>query len=140
MISDARKIMSEEPGLRPGVPESVVPSPEDLADDDILLNSLCEFDILYCLIVDTQGQHRGEAYPAASALHQYRSDPAFALVATDIKARGEMFPAISEKEVAQSIKRVFYSAKQQSFNFGGYWSSLPFAAEQFVAERVKYPM
>jgi len=52
MISAARDLMSEQPSTRPDVPESAVPDPIDLAHDDVLLNSLCQFDILYCLILD----------------------------------------------------------------------------------------
>src|SRR5690625_90795 len=134
--SDARKLMSENADLRRDVPESGVRRSEDRTDDDILLNSLCQFDILYCSIVETQGEHRAGAYPAAPALHQYRSDPAFELVATDMKARADMFPDISEKQIAESISLVFEGAKRESFNFGGYWSSLPIAAEQFTSEHI----
>lgn len=132
MISAARDLMSDEPHLRPDLPDSAIPDPAQLMDNDILLNSLCQFDILYCLIVAAEGQHDGGAYPAASALNQYRADPAFNVVSGDAVARAEMFSKSNKQIIAQALTDVFTTAKEQSYKYGGFWRSLPQGAQQFV--------
>lgn len=136
MISAARVLMSEQPALRPDVPGSAVPDPGDLAHDDALFNSLCQFDILYCLIVAAEGKHHGSGYPAASAMNQDRSDPAFEVVASDPDARAAMFPTSDERKVAEAMTQVFTSAERESFGFGGHWWSLPQVAQRFVSNHL----
>jgi len=136
MISAARVLMSEQPAMRPDVPDSAVPDPGDLAHDDALFNSLCQFDILYCLIVAAEGQHHGSGYPAASAMNQDRADPAFEVVATDADARATMFPASDERKIAEAMTQVFTSAERESFGFGGHWWSLPQGAQRFVSNHL----
>lgn len=132
MISAARDLMSEQPAMRPDVPDSAVPDPSDLAHNDVLLNSLCQFDILYCLIVAVEGQHHGSGYPAASAMNQDRADPAFEVVASDTDAREAMFPSCDDRKIAEAMTQVFASAERESFGLGGHWWSLPHGAQQFV--------
>lgn len=132
MISAARVLMSEQPSMRPDVPDSAVPDPGDLAHDDVLFNSLCQFDILYCLIVTAEGQHHGSGYPAASAMNQDRANPAFDVVAIDVDARAALFPASDARTIAEAMTEVFSNATRESFGFGGHWWSLPHAAQQFV--------
>jgi len=133
MISAARDLMSEQPAMRPDVPDSAVPDPSDLAHDDALFNSLCQFDILYCLIVAAEGQHHGSGYPAASAMNQDRADPAFEVVAGDAAAREALFPTSDERKIAEAMAQVFTSAERESFGFGGHWWSLPQGAQRFVS-------
>ncbi|MFJ6300085.1 AlbA family DNA-binding domain-containing protein [Pseudarthrobacter oxydans] len=136
MISAARVLMSEQPATRPDVPDSAVPDPGDLAHDDALFNSLCQFDVLYCLIVAAEGQHHGSGYPAASAMNQDRSDPAFEVVASDPDARAAMFPTSDERKIAEAMTQVFTSAERESFGFGGHWWSLPQVAQRFVSNHL----
>lgn len=132
MISAARDLMSEQSAMRPDVPDGAVPVPSELAHDDVLFNSLCQFDILYCLIVAAEGQHHGSGYPAASAMNQERADPAFEVVADDADARGAMFPKSDDHSIAEAMIQVFASAERESFGFGGHWWSLPHGAQRFV--------
>jgi hypothetical protein len=136
MISAARVLMSEQPAMRPDVPDSAVPDPGDLGHDDALFNSLCQFDILYCLIVAAEGQHHGHGYPAASAMNQDRANPAFEVVASDPDARAAMFPTSDERKIAEAMTQVFTSAERESFGFGGHWCSLPQGAQRFVSNQL----
>ncbi|MDV5998648.1 putative DNA binding domain-containing protein [Kocuria rhizophila] len=137
MISAARVLMSEQPALRPDVPDSAVPDPGDLAHDDALFNALCQFDILYCLIVAAEGRHHGSGYPAASAMNQDRADPAFEVVATDPDARAALFPTSDKRKIAEAMTQVFASAERESFGFGGHWWSLPQVAQRFVSNHLR---
>lgn len=132
MISAARVLMSEHQAMRPDIPDSAVPDSSDLTHNDALFNSLCQFDILYCLIVVAEGQHHGSAYPAASAMNQKRADPAFEVVASDPDARAAMFPTSDARKIAETMTQVFTSAERESFGFGGFWWSLPPRAQRFI--------
>lgn len=134
MISSARVLMSERPAMRPDVPVRAVPDPSDLANKDVLLDSLCQFDILYCLIVAAEGQHHGGGYPAASAMNQDRADPAFEVVAGDLEARESMFPSSEDQTIADAIRHVYALAQRESGAFGGNWWSLPTSAQRFVTK------
>ncbi len=136
MISAARVLMSDQPAMRPDVPDGAVSDPGDLAHDDALFNSLCQFDILYCLIVAAEGQHHGSGYAAASAMNQDRADPAFEVVADDPEARAAMFPTSDEREIATAMAQVYTAARGESFGFGGHWGSLPHGAQQFVSNHL----
>jgi hypothetical protein len=136
MISAARVLMSERAAMRPDVPDSAVFAPGDLVHDDTLFNSLCQFDVLYCLIVAAEGQYHGSGYPASSSMNQDRADPAFEVVANDVDARSAMFPTSDERKVAEAMMQVFTSAERESFGFGGHWWSLPHAAQRFVSSHL----
>lgn len=136
MISAARVLMREKPPMHPDVPDSAVPDPSDLAHDDALYYALCQFDILYCLIVAAEGQHHGSGYPAAAAMNQDRAAPAFEVVASDMDARAAMFPTSDKRKIAQAMTEVFASAERESFGFGGHWWSLPQGAQRFVSNHL----
>ncbi|WP_181282161.1 AlbA family DNA-binding domain-containing protein [Arthrobacter woluwensis] len=132
MISAARELLIEQYSMRPDIPDNMLPSPGDMTDNDVLFNSLCQFDILYCMVVEAEGQHQGGAYPAAASMNQERANPAFEVVATSETARAQMFPTSDDDKIAQAMKEVFTLAKDQSHNFGGWWWSLPQEAQQFI--------
>jgi hypothetical protein len=46
LISASRQLMVAQSSMRPDVPDQLVPATGSLAGDDVLLNSLCQFDIL----------------------------------------------------------------------------------------------
>lgn len=76
MLPAARRLMVEHAPMRPDVPESRLPDNlADLKDDDVLLNSLAQFDILHCLVVAAETGDPKAAYPASSALKGCRAAP-----------------------------------------------------------------
>ena len=105
---------------------------ENLDHDDVLLNSLVQFDLAYCLIAQAEGQGQARAYPTCAAFHQTRSAPLMELIARDPAVRTELLPQSSDEQVAQAMVDVTSMAEQQSWNFGSFWSGLPDAAEIFV--------
>ncbi|MBE1515180.1 AlbA family DNA-binding domain-containing protein [Nesterenkonia halotolerans] len=136
MITAARQLMSEHSFLRPDLPDSAIPIANKLADDDVLFNSLCQFDILYCVIIENDPEDNGGAYPASSSMNQYRSDPAFVLLGSDADARKQMFPDGTDAEIAEAILTVFKVAKRESYGYGGHWWELPRLTQQFVQDHL----
>lgn len=121
MIPPARMLVMEHAAMRPDLP-SVETSADGSCDpSDRLLDSLCQFDILYCLVVAAEGKHHGDAYPASSAFRQERANPALSLVISDDDARRELLPEIDDARVAQAMYKVLEVARKQSMQLSNYW-------------------
>ncbi len=126
LISRALNLASVTPDLVPDFPEPSTTVPTVL-DDSPLLDALCQFDILWCLVAYVEGGAHHHFYPSSSAFDQRHSYPAFELVAADEEARRALFPGHSDAEVAQAIDVVADSGRRQSQNNPGFnwWDDLP---------------
>lgn len=135
MIPSARLLAIEHAAMRPYLP-SVETSIDDSYDSpDRLLDSLCQFDILYCLVIAAEGRHHGKAYPASSAFRQERANPALSLVVSNSEVRRELLPESDDARVAQAIHEVFDLAKNQSMQVqlsGDWWWNPPWDVENFI--------
>src|SRR6202007_2365041 len=88
LISASRQLTVAQSSMRPDVPDQLVPATGSLAGDDVLVNSLGQFDILYCLLVATEGQTQVRSfYPSSAAFDEPRADPALVKVAGDSAVR-----------------------------------------------------
>lgn len=135
MIPSARLLAIEHAAMRPYLP-SVETSIDDSYDSpDRLLDSLCQFDILYCLVIAAEGRHRGKAYPASSAFQQERANPALSLVVSNAEVRRELLPESDDARVAQAMHEVFELAKNQSMQLqvpDDWWWNPPWDVENFI--------
>jgi FAD/FMN-containing dehydrogenase len=110
-----------------------VPHAVNPASDDPLLNSLCQFDILYCLLVLTEGQTSVKSmYPSSAAFDETRADPALVMVAGDGAVRATLFPNSTETEIAAAIYNVVRLTMQEAFKFGGRWWGPPPSVQAFL--------
>ncbi|MGV0052604.1 hypothetical protein ACRU43_25610 [Mycobacterium colombiense] len=133
LISASRQLMISRSSMRPDLPNSLVPAAGSLAADDVLLNSLCQFDILYCLLVVAEGQTQVRSfYPSSAAFDESRADPALVKVASDATVRATLFPESPDDVVAEAIYRVVRLAMQEAFKFGGQWWGPPPSVQTFV--------
>lgn len=141
LISLARALVAHQAAFRPDYAESVaLPAAEQLAHDDWLLNSLCQFDLWWCIVaaanVEARRGHGGVFYPSCAALHQYRAQPSLQTIATDPAARSAVFPGLSDAAVATAMAIVVRAAVRESYNYGGFWEGIEGdpRVEQFVAD------
>lgn len=130
MLPSACRLMVEHAPMRPDVPESQLPDNlADLKDDDVLLNSLAQFDILHCLVVAAETGDPKAAYPASSALKGCRAAPALRRIAVDGGVRHELFAGADDCVVAQAMKEVYELAFEESKEFPednfGNWNRVP---------------
>lgn len=132
LISSARELAAEHPALRPDVTEAGVLDFAKLEHNDILLNSLCQFDLAYCLVVTAEGKGNSKGYPSCAAFYQYRANPVLEIVATDQQVRETIFPESDDAQVATAMVDVMTRAEKESFNYGGSWDGLPPAAVKFA--------
>ncbi len=129
LISLAHSLVAQEPALRPDYSENTVISPfEELADSDWLLNSMCEFDVWWCLVAATNRPARSgigaTLNPSCAAFHQYRAQPALDRVVGDSAARAEAFPGAADSAVADALAVVVQVAVEQSLQYGGWGEGL----------------
>lgn len=134
LISQARDLAATHPSLRPDVPDEIVVPAENLDHDDVLLNSLCQFDLAYCVIARAEGDGQAKGYPTCAAFHELRSAPLMEIIASDDSVRADLFPESSDEAVAQALLDVVSMAEKESWGYGGHWDGLTPAAQRFVTE------
>lgn len=129
VLSLARALVAGESALRPDYPASTeLPRGEDLSHDDWLLNSLCEFDLWWCIlaVAARKGEDSESAafYPSCSAFRQWRSHPTLRRIATEPGIREAAFGNASDEVIANSMVTVVTMAVGQSHQYGGWWDGL----------------
>jgi hypothetical protein len=134
IISAARELMTEHPAMRPDLPDANVPADADITADDVLLNSLCEFDIGYCFIIFAKGTGHGEAYPSSAAFDENRAKPMAQRIVADADVRHKLIPEATDAEVASAMFAVYEIAIRESLREGGRWWGPPPTVNQYIAE------
>ena len=128
-LSLARALVADEPAMRPDYPARTdLPPGEDLSHDDWLLNSLCEFDLWWCILAVSarRGEDSESAafYPSCAAFRQWRSHPTLRHIATESDVRETAFDNASDAVIANSMVTVVTMAVGQSHQYGGWWEGL----------------
>lgn len=132
LISAPRELLADHPAMRPDVDDDEIPEPSDaLAADDVLLNSLCQFDLAYCFIAAASGEHNGGGYPSSTALKGFRSSPIADTIVQNVTARQVMLPGVNDQDLATILTDVYQSAEREAMRYGTYWDSPP-AMNAFV--------
>lgn len=131
LIAASRQLVAKHQSMRPDIPGIV--SPDSVSDDDAVLNSLCQFDILYCLLVTLEGTTAVRSmYPSSAAFNETRADPALVSVAKDAALRATLFPNSSDADIAAGIYEVVRLCMQEALKFGGRWWGPPPSVQAFV--------
>lgn len=128
-ISMSRALALITPGLRPDYPaDAALPPLGELAENDWLLNSLCQFDLWWCLLsvadMPEGASPSGAFFPSCAALNQWRAQPTLDHIAGDEEVRRRAFGAAGDADIADAIQLVVEMAVTQSHNYGGWWSGL----------------
>ena len=127
VISRALQLATTTAELRP-----------DLVDDQglqvRLLDSLCEFDILWCVLAQaaTDRPDGMDFYPSSSELDQIHANGAFTLIASDAEARAALFPGESDQQIGTAMLYVWARANRQSWEHDGWWTTLPSGVMQWA--------
>ncbi len=134
IISAARELMVGHPALRPDLSNAQVPA-QDVTSGDRALNSLCEFDIAYCLIVGTLGSGHGSAFPSSAAFDEARAKPMAQRIVSSKGIRQRLFPGADDARIAESIDYFYVLAVIQSGNsIGSRWWDMPQSVAQWVSQ------
>jgi hypothetical protein len=95
--------------------------PDLAADDDRLLSSICQFDLLACVAGISQGKIVGSAffYPNFARYFSYRSEPAVRVLLHDSSARATLFPD-DDQDLAEALRALDEQAQQEGWKFSGW--------------------
>jgi hypothetical protein len=133
LLSAARELMADHPAMRPDLGDDEIPAADEVDSSDVLLNSLCEFDIAYCLIVFAEGTHHGSAYPSSAAFDEDRALPMTQRIVGDENTRRQLFPQATDVDIARALVEVYErSIRESGQTEGSRWSAMPQSAVAFV--------
>lgn len=124
----ARDFAVRHPALRDDLGEvDKLASDDSLPSADSMLDSLCRFDIRWCIIAAAANSDERDGkvfYPSCSALNQARAQPALTQLATDDAVRRASLPQESwtlDKHFAGAMRSVLEVAVTQSRHTGSWW-------------------
>lgn len=132
VISLGLELCTKIPALRPDVyfdleKHQILPSP--------VLDSLCEFDVLYCLIAASVSESQGfgyDFYPASVSFKQDRVDPILEHLVADTQMRDALFPEEPNSTLAMALTGVMTVAANESGRSHSFWRGLHGATQLFV--------
>lgn len=133
LISAARELIVENAAMRPDVNDDEIPPVDELAANDVLLNTLCQFDVAYCFIVAAEGTGHGSGYPSSAAFDEDRAKPIAQKIAAHLEVRRRLFPNSNDARIAAALASVYERAITESANnYGGRWWGPPPTVQQFI--------
>lgn len=133
VLSAARDLMVEHPAMRPDLTDDQVPA--EITNNDIALNSLCEFDIAYCFVVEAMGTDHGSAYPSSAAFDEDRAKPMAQRIVASADIRQQLFPSVPDSRIAEAIAEIYKLAIGESASFyGGRWWGMPPSVDNWVMQ------
>ncbi|MCL2745888.1 MAG: helix-turn-helix domain-containing protein [Coriobacteriia bacterium] len=119
MISIARRAMHVHDYLRPDLVDIDVP--EVVGANDYALDSLCQFDFLYCIWVNAHESGRGGgSYPASVYYNSSRVDSVADLVVGD-KSKGTVLAGLSDVDIAGALEKLYKTAGAESLRLRTNW-------------------
>jgi hypothetical protein len=135
LLSAARELMVGHPAMRPDIGDNEIPPIDEITAGDVLLNTLCEFDIAYCFIVAAEGTGQSLFYPSSAAFDENRAKPIALKIVDDQNVRRRLFPKSDDARVADALAHVYErTIKESQNNYGGRWWAAPPAVAAFIAE------
>ncbi|AKK27336.1 helix-turn-helix domain-containing protein [Mycobacterium sp. EPa45] len=134
IISAARELIVDHSAMRPDLDNIEFPSDTEITAHDVLLNSLCQFDLAYCFIVYTRGTGHGKAYPSSAAFNEDRATPVAQRIVSDADIRHRLIPGATDAEIAHAMREVYRVAMTQSLSEGGRWWGPPPTVDEFIGK------
>lgn len=138
LLVKARSLVVNHPELSPDIgPVRVVRSNEEFMANDVALNSLCQFDFLWCVTAKLQHPEARDGalfYPSCAALYQNRTQPIILRLATSDPVRSSVSSEHSASEWGKAMADVLHVATTQSAHYNNWWDGA--AYDQRVASFV----
>lgn len=138
LLVKARSLIVRNPELRPDIDSvKVVRSNEEFMTNDVALNSLCQFDFLWCVTAKLQHLEERDGalfYPSCAALYQNRTQPMILRLATSESLRSGVSADHSDPDWAAAMATVLHIATNQSSRYNNWWSGADY--DQRVASFV----
>ena len=109
--------------------------PDRSPDSEIILSSICQFDVLGCLAVvaDRQNLAPGNFFPSFARYRSKRSEPAFRQIISDPDMRREIFRG-SDRLLADTLSEILRYAQKEGFWYPSWDGINDQAVNSFIAE------
>jgi hypothetical protein len=129
VISLALELLNEEDCLRPDLPP----------DEERLLDSLCQFDLLACVVAmdDAESTDGRYFYPNFSRFYSQRSTPVAQRLLEDPNMRASLFRG-NDENLAIVLNELDRRALSEGMSLRG-WHGFPDSVEQFIREHLPAP-
>jgi hypothetical protein len=122
LISASRALVAAHPEMRPDLPDDLAPVVAVVNERDALMDSLCQFDALYCMLVAANPVRQSAYYPSFSGLSPRRIDPVLIAIATQPDVREDLFPGVGTEQVRGAMGAVLTFANSERGLSGNFWS------------------
>lgn len=90
-------------------------------DQDLFLNSACQFDFLQCIYALFEGQTLVDVFPSFGIFYKGRTEPIVLDLILENKSRKPIIPNIADQELAQMIVSLDTFASREFSSYNG-WS------------------
>jgi hypothetical protein len=122
LIAQAREIINRVPALRRDVaaPVDAFALGETSKRGDTLLDSLCQADLLWCLVALLHGGKRGtrDFYTSFAALYEHRIQPMVCRLLNDESVVASVFPDSTPENLREALADVLGMASSEGARFG----------------------
>lgn len=116
LIHAARAVTHRLSALRLDYPDdSAYGSTEQPANDDMLLDSICQFDAAYCVIAHADKPNGSQFYPSFCGLYARRAEPMLIRLLDDASVYENLLPSFSEEQRTQAVAEVSRAARQEGW-------------------------
>jgi hypothetical protein len=116
LIHAARAVTHRLGALRLDYPDdSGYGSTEQPSNDDVLLDSICQFDATYCVIAHADKPNGSQYYPSFCGLYARRSEPILIRLLDDASVYDDVLPGLSKEQRTQAVVEVAKAARQEGW-------------------------
>jgi hypothetical protein len=117
VISLARRHINRLPALRLDYPDDTAYKPESEPRTDGLVDSICQFDALWCVIVygSTDGARAGDFFTDFGYYYGRRAMPILERLVTDEHMRAELLPSVPDKQLGAALLEVLRMAHTRNW-------------------------
>jgi hypothetical protein len=102
---------------------------------DKVVNSMCQYDFLHCVVALAEAKERGACYPNFGGYYGYRTMPIILDLIGKGQSRGVM-SGIAEEELAEILRDLDELAKEQFFDVGG-WEHYDRVVYDFIKAKLR---
>jgi Putative DNA-binding domain len=122
VISLARGHINRLPALRLDFPDDTTYNPDTEPGSDPLVDSICQFDALWCVVVylSSDRPRPGVFYTDFGYYYARRSMPIFERLVTDDQMRDELVPGVDDEALATAILQVLEMANTRNWLRGDF--------------------
>jgi hypothetical protein len=119
LVAFAREHAGNISALRPDV-EAVEEGAGQPESVDLVLDSIAQFDLLWCTMAVAVGREH-DHYPGFAFFAATRVRPVINIVLANPDVRTRLLPDASDEQWLESLRAVFDRARQQSLQSGRFW-------------------